>query len=129
MNNLICLLPGPFIPFILDVAGLLAAFTNHSHIGQLCSCGFVQLPPTCNVNDFGYSYLFLLLFVEAALVAAIGLYAVPLWIKLLPSWAHQTLINAKIQVRREFSAFRRVHHDTVATINAEKNIATAENNG
>ena len=36
--------------------------------------------PTCNVNDFGYSYLFLLLFVEAALVAAIGLCAASLWI-------------------------------------------------
>jgi hypothetical protein len=75
-----------------------------------------------------YSYL-LLLFIKAACDAAMAWCAVPLWILLPPSWAHQTLINAKIQVRREFSAFRRVHHDTVATINAEKNIATAENKG
>jgi hypothetical protein len=67
-----------------------------------------------------YSYLFLLLFIKAACAAAMAWCAVPLWILLPPSWAHQTLINAKIQVRREFGAFRRVHHDTVATINAEK---------
>jgi len=56
-----------------------------------------------------YSYLFLLLFIKAACAAAKAWCAVPLWILLLTSWAHQTLINAKIQVRREFSAFRRVY--------------------
>ncbi|OBP16832.1 hypothetical protein A5320_05530 [Rheinheimera sp. SA_1] len=64
--------------------------------------------------------MFLLLFIKAACDAAKAWCAVPLWILLLPSWAHQTLINAKIQVRREFSAFRRAHHDTIATISAEK---------
>gem|GEM_PF-4730477 len=67
-----------------------------------------------------YSYLFLLLFIKAACAAAKAWCAVPLWILLLPSWAHQTLINAKIQVRREFSAFRRVHHDSVAMLSVEK---------
>ena len=65
-------------------------------------------------------YLFLLLFIKAACAAAKAWCAASLWIQLRISWAHQTLINAKIQVRRKLSAFRLVHHNTVATISAEK---------
>jgi len=42
------------IPVILEGAGLLAAFTHPSHLEQLSSWGFVQLPPTRIFNDFGY---------------------------------------------------------------------------
>jgi hypothetical protein len=52
------------IPFILDVAAVLAAFTNwcaslthridsYAH-GPGRSSRFIQLPPTCIFNDFGY---------------------------------------------------------------------------
>jgi hypothetical protein len=52
------------IPFILEVAAVLAAFTNwcaslthridsYAH-GPGRSSRFIQLPPSCNFNDFGY---------------------------------------------------------------------------
>ena len=43
-----------YIPVILEDAGLLAAFVHPSHLELLSSRGFVQLPATRIVNDFGY---------------------------------------------------------------------------
>ncbi|PVU66963.1 hypothetical protein C9E85_04770 [Plesiomonas shigelloides] len=42
------------IPFLLEVAAVLAAFVHPNHIVCLCSWGFTHLPPTCNFKLFGY---------------------------------------------------------------------------
>ncbi|MBO1383423.1 hypothetical protein BVJ64_13080 [Vibrio cholerae] len=46
------------IPFLLEVAAVLATFIPPNHIVYLCSWGFTQLPPTCHSNQFGdiFSY-------------------------------------------------------------------------
>ncbi|AUW38547.1 hypothetical protein AL544_017605 [Vibrio mimicus] len=36
------------IPFLLQVAAVLAAFVHPNHIVCLCSWGFTHLPPTCH---------------------------------------------------------------------------------
>jgi hypothetical protein len=41
------------LPYILENAGVLAAFLNPNRIEQLCSWGFTQLPPTSIFNDLG----------------------------------------------------------------------------
>ncbi|RBM37165.1 hypothetical protein DLR63_13130 [Vibrio tarriae] len=43
------------IPFLLEVAAVLATFVHPNHIVYLCSWGFTHLPPTCNSKLFGYS--------------------------------------------------------------------------
>jgi hypothetical protein len=55
------MIANPFscIPVILEDAGLLAAFTHPSHIGDYVPrsdwrSSFAQLPPTRIFNDFGY---------------------------------------------------------------------------
>ncbi|PVU66416.1 hypothetical protein C9E85_08150 [Plesiomonas shigelloides] len=42
------------IPFLLEVAAVLATFIHPNHIVCLCSWGFTHLPPTCNSKSFGY---------------------------------------------------------------------------
>ncbi|TRN24267.1 hypothetical protein DM784_08000 [Vibrio furnissii] len=42
------------IPFLLEVAAVLAAFIHPNHIAYLCSWGLTHLPPTCNSKLFGY---------------------------------------------------------------------------
>ncbi|HAD42894.1 MAG TPA: hypothetical protein DCF97_07185 [Plesiomonas shigelloides] len=42
------------IPFLLEVAAVLAMFVHPNHIVCLCSWGFTHLPPTCNFTLFGY---------------------------------------------------------------------------
>ncbi|MVB35757.1 hypothetical protein D6V22_00780 [Vibrio cholerae] len=44
-----------FIPFLLEVAAVLATFVHPNHIVCLCLWGFTYLPPTCNSKSFGYS--------------------------------------------------------------------------
>ncbi|RBM28266.1 hypothetical protein DLR60_16465 [Vibrio tarriae] len=44
-----------YIPFLLEVAAVLATFVHPNHIVYLCSWGFTHLPPTCNSKLFGYS--------------------------------------------------------------------------
>ena len=48
------------IPFVLEVAVSLTAFTRPNHIASLCSWGFACLSPCCNANYFGYKLLCLL---------------------------------------------------------------------
>ena len=48
------------IPFVLEVAASLTAFTRPNHIASLCSWGFACLSPCCNANYFGYKLLCLL---------------------------------------------------------------------
>ncbi len=43
------------IPFLLEVAAVLATFVHPNHIVYLCSWGFTHLPPTCNSKLFGYN--------------------------------------------------------------------------
>ncbi len=47
-------LPRFGLPFPLEVAAALAAFFRPNHIVDLCSWGLIRLPPTCNINWFGY---------------------------------------------------------------------------
>jgi len=42
------------IPFVLEIAASLTAFTHPNHIVNLCSWGFTHLSPCCNANYFGY---------------------------------------------------------------------------
>ncbi|OCQ54448.1 hypothetical protein Ppb6_00350 [Photorhabdus australis subsp. thailandensis] len=44
------------IPFILQIAALLAAFTYPSHIGYLCDWGCVHLPPRCKLKSMGIGF-------------------------------------------------------------------------
>ncbi|RAL28221.1 hypothetical protein DOE54_12740 [Vibrio cholerae] len=46
------------IPFLIEVAAVLATFIHPNHIVYLCSWGFTHLPPTCHSNQFGdiFSY-------------------------------------------------------------------------
>ncbi len=48
------------IPFVLEVAVSLTAFTRPNHIASLCSWGFACLSPCCNANYFWYKLLCLL---------------------------------------------------------------------
>jgi len=43
------------IPFLLEVAAVLATFAHPNHIVCLCSWGLTHLPPTCNSKLFGYN--------------------------------------------------------------------------
>ncbi|MGT8838535.1 hypothetical protein DSL61_08475 [Vibrio cholerae] len=42
------------MPFLLEVAAVLATFVYPNHIVCLCSWGFTYLQPTCNSKSFGY---------------------------------------------------------------------------
>ncbi|ARB80820.1 hypothetical protein B4926_08745 [Vibrio cholerae] len=42
------------MPFLLEVAAVLATFVHPNHIVCLCSWGFTYLQPTCNSKSFGY---------------------------------------------------------------------------
>ncbi|RBM50921.1 hypothetical protein DLR69_16385 [Vibrio paracholerae] len=42
------------IPFLLEVAAVLATFVHPNHIVYLCSWGLTHLPPTCNSKLFRY---------------------------------------------------------------------------
>ncbi|PVX15741.1 hypothetical protein DD565_18720 [Vibrio cholerae] len=42
------------MPFLLEVAAVLATFVHPNHIVCLCSWGFAYLLPTCNSKSFGY---------------------------------------------------------------------------
>ncbi|MCD1196241.1 hypothetical protein B4950_00815 [Vibrio cholerae] len=42
------------IPFLLEVAAVLATFVHPNHIVCLCSWGVTHLLPTCNSKLFGY---------------------------------------------------------------------------
>ncbi|RBM69357.1 hypothetical protein DLR72_06465 [Vibrio paracholerae] len=42
------------MPFLLEVAAVLATLVHPNHIACLCSWGFTDLPPTFNSKSFGY---------------------------------------------------------------------------